>query len=81
MQLTRQIRQKFKAVIVLHRGANLDLEELQQFAREHLSAIEIPRILAIVDALHQPKSPRDYLAQLWIRAFLRTVGKSVDCPP
>ena len=40
-----------KAVVVLHPGQSLTLDVLQDFARGQLSAIELPRQLAIVDAL------------------------------
>lgn len=40
-----------KAVAVLHPGQTLTLDDLQTFARGLLSAIELPRQLAIVDAL------------------------------
>ena len=39
------------AVLTLHEGATLDLEELDTFCRARLSKVKLPREIAIVDAM------------------------------
>ena len=64
--------ERVHAVVVLKSGAALDLDELQDFAREQIAGYKIPRSMSVVDALPVSAAgkvlKRDLRAQLSVPA-------------
>ena len=58
--------ERVKAVVVLKPGAELGLEELEAYCREHLAAFKVPRLLEVRDAL--PKNPTGKVLKRELRA-------------
>jgi acyl-CoA synthetase (AMP-forming)/AMP-acid ligase II len=64
--------ERVHAVVVLKSGAALELDELQDFAREKIAGYKIPRSMSVVDALPVSAAgkvlKRDLRAQLSVPA-------------
>ncbi|MCB9623463.1 MAG: AMP-binding protein [Sandaracinus sp.] len=65
------------AVLTLHDGATLDLEELDAFCRARLSKVKLPREIAIVDAM--PLGPSRKILRRTLRA--QVVGGELETRP